>query len=120
MRACEQRPPVAVRFDTRTPVAPQVQHDLDMHDTVDDTLAEEPSHSYVEHIRVECIATHVQVPIYMTEGMATRAGALYATLSEWCSQGVQLTAASARANPFAQPRFQVRPMPTVVAAVRRR
>ena len=44
----------------------------------------------------------------MTAGMATKAGALYATLSEWCSQGVQLTAASSGSNPFKQPRFKVR------------
>ena len=46
--------------------------------------------------------------MYMTAGMATKAGALYATLSEWCSQGVQLTTASSGSNPFKQPRFKVR------------
>ena len=49
----------------------------------------------------------MQVPLYMTSGMATKAAALYATLTEWCSQGLQLTAATARTNPFAAPRFQV-------------
>jgi Cft2 family RNA processing exonuclease len=48
-----------------------------------------------------------QVPIYMTGGMAGKAAALYATLSEWCSQGVQLTATSGRSSLFTKSRFQL-------------
>jgi integrator complex subunit 11 len=47
----------------------------------------------------------VQVPIYMTEGMVSRAGALFAALAEWGSQGLQKS--SPGSSPFASPHFRV-------------
>jgi integrator complex subunit 11 len=48
----------------------------------------------------------LQVPLYMTAGMASKAAAIFATLSEWGSQSVRRDAASGDGSPFASPRFQ--------------
>jgi integrator complex subunit 11 len=64
----------------------------------------------------------IQVPVYMTEGMATKAAAMYASLSEWASQGFKCRSSdshpAAEAPSFAmwRPEFASAPGPCVLFA----